>query len=62
MSMETAGCYAHIVSDLRKRNLLKGASKADLWLAACALEHKAKVATQNVKHFEMVSGLDLVSF
>lgn len=62
MDMEIAGRYAHVVADLRGRNRLKGASKADLWLAAWALYHGAKLASQNIKHFKHIDNLDLISY
>jgi predicted nucleic acid-binding protein len=40
-SLETARHYARIAADLRRRKLLAGASKADLWIAAWALEPRA---------------------
>ena len=61
-SLETAHHYARIVADLRHRKLLSGVSKADLWIAAWAVEHQAKLATQNIKHFQNVSELRLISY
>jgi predicted nucleic acid-binding protein len=61
-SLETARRYAQIVADLRRRKLLAGASKADLWIAAWAVEHQAALATQNAKHFRHVEGLRLIPY
>jgi len=61
-SLQTATHYAQIVSDLRRRNALAGSSKADLWIAAWALEHQACLATGNTKHFRQIRGLKLISY
>lgn len=61
-SLETARHYALMVADLRRRKLLTGTSKADLWIAAWAVEHQAALATQNEKHFRHVEGLRLISY
>ena len=60
--LETAMHYARIVSDLRSRSLLKGVSKADMWIAAWALEHGCKLITRNARHFENITGLQLGSY
>lgn len=61
-SLETAQHYAQIVADLRHRKLLSGVSKADLWIAAWTVEHQAKLATQNTRHFQNVRELQLISY
>jgi predicted nucleic acid-binding protein len=60
--LETARCYAEIVSRLRKESLLQGASKADLWIAASALEHGTALVTRNAKHFGRVPDLRLIAY
>ena len=62
ISLETAKTYAVIVADLRKAGLLKGASKADLWIAAWAHQHRAPLATRNTRHFEHVPDLVLIRY
>lgn len=62
VGLETAKRYAAIVSGLRDRARLKGVSKPDLWIAAWALEHGARLATRNRKHFEAVPDLRLISY
>ena len=62
LSIQTAVHYAQVVADLRRRNLLAGSSKADMWIAAWALEHRASLATQNTRHFSRIPGLKLLSF
>jgi predicted nucleic acid-binding protein len=60
MDLETAGRYAHVVAELRKKNRLQGASKADRWFAVWALQHRARVASQNRKHFSHIPELELI--
>jgi len=60
--LETAEHYARIVSDLRSRSLLAGTSKADMWIAAWAVEHGSALATRNQKHFKNVAGLRLLVY
>ncbi len=62
VGLETAKRYAAVVSHLRERSLLQGTSKPDLWIAAWALEHGARLATRNRKHFEDVPELHLISY
>ena len=62
LSLQTAVRYAHVVSDLRRRSDLSGVSKADLWIAAWALEHNARLASQNVRHFRNIPRLQLISY
>ena len=59
---ETARHYAIIVSHLRKKNLLQGSSKTDMWIAASALEHGSALATRNKKHFKHVPNLVLIDY
>ena len=60
ISRQTAIQYARTVARLRRRGTLTGASKADLWIAAWALEHQALLATRNRRHFERVEGLRII--
>ena len=62
VDLETAEHYGRIVADLRKRSLLAGASKADMWIAAWALQHGARLATRNTRHYEAVIGLTLLPY
>jgi tRNA(fMet)-specific endonuclease VapC len=62
IGLETARIYATTVAALRARGQLAGASKADLWIAAAALEHKSPLVTRNVRHFERVPGLEIVGY
>ena len=62
LSLQTAVQYARTVAALRRQDALAGMSKADLWIAAWALEHHATLATQNRRHFSRVTGLKIISF
>tara|TARA_Y100000588_G_scaffold51695_1_gene48652 strand:- start:603 stop:1004 length:402 start_codon:yes stop_codon:yes gene_type:complete len=62
LNFETAVFFAGIVAQLRHDNLMKGPSDFDLWIAAYAVQHGARLATRNVKHFETVPGLRLAAY
>jgi predicted nucleic acid-binding protein len=62
IGLETAETYARIVAELRERSLLKGTSKADMWIAAWAREHGADLATRNRRHFEHVPRLRIIDY
>lgn len=61
-TMETAKTYANKVANLRRTNSLVGKSKADLWIAAWAIEHQSPLATRNIRHFDDIPRLELVSY
>ncbi len=57
-----AGCAeqaASIYKDLKQKGQLIEAE--DLFIGATALHHRLKLATSNIKHFEHIVGLELVS-
>ena len=62
LSLQTAVQYARTVAVLRHQNALVGMSKADLWIAAWAIEHHATLATQNKRHFSHIAGLKIMGF
>jgi predicted nucleic acid-binding protein len=62
LSLQTAVQYARTVAALRRQNALAGMSKADVWIAAWAIEHHATLATQNKRHFGRVTGLKIMGF
>lgn len=47
-----------IERDLRKRN--KSIDKPDMMIAGTALANNLRIATLNVKHFDRISGLNLI--
>ena len=61
-SLETARQYASLTAELRRSKHLAGVSQADLWIAAWALQHPAILATTNLKHFERVPELKLLTY
>ena len=50
---------AEIFNDLRKRGVMTGEN--DLWIAATALEAGGVLVTRNVKHFQHVRGLKVIT-
>ena len=62
VDLETARQYATLVSELRKRSVLSGRSKPDLWIAAWAVQHGAPLATRNLRHFEGIPRLELLPY
>ncbi len=60
MNEATAGCYARITADLRRKSLLIGAN--DLWIAAAAQASGFPLVTNNAAHFSRVPGLKLVGY
>lgn len=62
VGIETAARYARIVAHLRRDSALRGRSKPDLWIAAWAVQHGARLATRNTKHFGNIGGLTLLAY
>ena len=62
LSLQTAVQYARTVAGLRRQNALAGMSKADLWIAAWALERHATLATQHRRHFSHIPELKIISY
>ena len=61
-SLDTAEHFGRIVSNLRKSNALVGRSHNDMWIAAIAREHGARLLTRNAEHFRGVPGLEVLSY
>jgi tRNA(fMet)-specific endonuclease VapC len=55
-----AWTYGRVFQDLRARGELMGAN--DLWIAASALHHGARVVTNNGRDFGRIAGLNVVEF
>ena len=51
--------YGRLKARLREEGLV--VADNDLWIAACALRHSVPLLSNNRKHFEKISGLQLIS-
>jgi predicted nucleic acid-binding protein len=60
MNEATAGRYAAITSNLRRKSLLIGANH--LWIAAAALAAGFPLVTNNAGHFSRIPGLQVVGY
>jgi len=56
---EIARCYGRLVAE-RKRNG-KPIAPNDAWIAACTVRHGVPLVTHNVRDFEGISGLTVVT-
>jgi tRNA(fMet)-specific endonuclease VapC len=62
VSFETAAGYGKMASLLRKHGKLSGPSQNDLWIAATAKQHGARLLTRNIKDFAAVTGLEVIGY
>lgn len=60
--LETAQHYARIAAQLRRDKSLAGRSQNDLWIAATARCHGARVLTRNAADFGGIHGLEVVGY
>ena len=60
--LETAEHYGRISAQLRKDKHLAGRSANDLWIAATALAHGARLLTRNPDHFSSITGLQVIGY
>ena len=60
--LDTAEHYGSIASSLRRKHKLDNRSHHDLWIAATAKCHGARLLTRNPKHFQAVEGLDIIGY
>lgn len=60
--LDTAKHYASIASSLRRDRKLEGRSHNDLWIAATAKCHGARLLTRNPKHFHAIESPDIISY
>ena len=60
--LDTAEHYGSIASSLRRERKLDNRSHNDLWIAATAKCHGARLLTRNPKHFQAVDGLDIIGY
>ena len=61
-SLDVAEHYGRIASSLRKIRKLEGRSHNDLWIAATARCHGARLLTRNPKHFQAIEGLAVIGY
>lgn len=62
LNIETAQHYGQIVSHLRRQKLLSGRSPNDLWIAATARSHGARILTRNPDDFAEIPGLEVLGY
>jgi predicted nucleic acid-binding protein len=60
--LDTAEHYGRIASSLRRVHKLDGRSHNDIWIAATAKCHGARLLTRNPKHFHAVEGLAVIGY
>lgn len=60
--LETAWHYGRIASALRRSGQLAGKSQNDLWIAATACAHGARLLTRNAQDFAGVAGLAVLAY
>ncbi len=60
--LDVAEHYGSIASALRKTRKLEGRSHNDIWIAATARCHGARLLTRNPKHFRGIEGLSVISY
>lgn len=60
--LETAQHYGRIVAFLRREKDLAGRSQNDLWIAATARCHGARVLTRNAADFARIPELEVLSY
>lgn len=54
--------YGRIVAFLRRKNGLAGRSQNDLWIAATARCHGARVLTRNAADFKGIPDLEVLGY
>ena len=60
--LETAWHYGRLVAGLRRAGRLVGKSQNDLWIAATARAHGARLLTRNTADFADFPGLDVLGY
>lgn len=60
--LDTAEHYGSIASSLRRPRRLDNRSHNDIWIAATAKCHGARLLTRNPKHFHAIEGLGVIGY
>lgn len=60
--LDVAEHYGSITSALRKTRKLEGRSHNDIWIAATARCHGARLLSRNPKHFQNIEGLSVIGY
>jgi predicted nucleic acid-binding protein len=60
--LETAGHYAEVASHLRRAKRPAARSPNDLWVAATARSHGARILTRNPAGFEGIPGVEVSGY
>lgn len=60
--LDTAEHYGSIASVLRRARKLDSRSHNDIWIAATAKCHGARLLTRNPKHFHTIEGLAVIGY
>lgn len=60
--LDIAEHYGQIASALRKIRKLEGCSHNDIWIAATARCHGARLLSRNPKHFRGIEGLTVIGY
>lgn len=60
--LDVAEHYGSMASALRKTRKLDGRSHNDIWIAATARCHGARLLTRNPKHFQNIEGLSVIGY
>jgi predicted nucleic acid-binding protein len=60
--LDVAEHYGSIASALRKMRKLAHRSHNDLWIAATARCHGARLLTRNLEHFQGIEGLSVIGY
>jgi predicted nucleic acid-binding protein len=58
---ETGECFGRLAAHVDARGRPSRHRVNDLWLAALAIQHGMRLATQNAKHFTDIPGLDVLT-
>lgn len=61
-NLDVAEQYGNIASSLRRARKLEGRSHNDIWIAATARCHGARLLSRNPRHFRGIEGLTVIGY